>query len=401
MSAVSRSSVAALCCLASIEASAGPPPTWSYSFGSATVTEIGPDSSAPSAGYGINNNGEIVGYARLDGDQDAFYYNGVNMVNIGWAPDVSTSVAYSINNHGDVVGFATVPGGDNVLKAFHWKIWHPFTLLDSNAAYGQPYQWETFARSINDAGVTVGTAIRLPHPTPPPNTAGECYDTIPVRWSSVSSAPGTIFCPADGGHAYANDVNQSGVVVGDSDDTTAATSMFRWNSGTRTAIPMPAPSSYDVLYSGSAKAINDSNAVVGYFNYQYEPCSTCYLAIAYHWDGVSSQSTLLGTLSGGRSSIATDINSQGITVGSSGRRILRFGTYHYLRSAFIWHPHFGMKALPALPSGLALPGECSAEAMNDRKGSGLVQIAGYCYRDGQKRAVRWDVTIERVYVTAQ
>jgi probable HAF family extracellular repeat protein len=401
MSAAFRWSVAGVCCLLCLDAVAGPPPLWKYSYAGATQLQISPANAGSAIGHDINDHGEIVGDATWgDGYSDAFYYNG-NFVNIGWVPDVHSSTAKGINNHGEVVGHATLSGSGE-LKAFYWKNWHPFTFLDSNPTYGQPYQWHTLAHSINDAGVIVGEAIRQPHPVPPPNTTGECYGYIPVRWQSSSNVPGTIFCPAAGGWAYASDINGGGVIVGGSDSATAATNMFRWSSGTRVAIPAPAPSAYAVVTGGTVDAINNSNAVVGRMRHELctEGNDDCLLPVAFHWDGISTQSTIIGTLTNGRASWARDINSQGIVVGYSERRVHHLGAFHYVHSAFIWHPHFGMKTLPALPHGLALPGACQAIALNDRKSSGLVQVTGYCQDNNHtNRAVRWDVTIDRVYVT--
>jgi probable HAF family extracellular repeat protein len=73
---------------------------------------------------GINNRGQIVGYAETAGGQThAFLYaNGV-MRDLGTFPGGTDSWAYSINNCGQIVGEATTAAGFK--HAFLYNPWNP------------------------------------------------------------------------------------------------------------------------------------------------------------------------------------------------------------------------------------------------------------------------------------
>ena len=101
---------------------------------------------------------------------------------------------------------------------------------------------------------------------------------------------------------------------------------------------------------------------------------------------------ILGLLPGGTDSEAFDINEAEFVVGSSSMEVQR-GSEARLR-AFLFHLELGMLELP--PPGDhpdPLLTDCRANALNDRKSNGLIQVAGYCTRDGKRQAVRWDVFV--------
>jgi probable HAF family extracellular repeat protein len=61
--------------------------------------------------YGINSNGQVVGYANTNGNsQHAFLYDNGAMQDLGTL-DGSTTHAHGINETGDVVGYSSTSSG--------------------------------------------------------------------------------------------------------------------------------------------------------------------------------------------------------------------------------------------------------------------------------------------------
>jgi probable HAF family extracellular repeat protein len=87
-----------------------------------TITDLGTLGGSYALAYGINNSGQIVGYAAITGNSGgphAFLYsagqlqdlNNFLAPNSGWM----LSVAYGINDSGHIVGYGVV---NNALHAF-------------------------------------------------------------------------------------------------------------------------------------------------------------------------------------------------------------------------------------------------------------------------------------------
>lgn len=97
-------------------------------------------------GFAINNNSQAVGYAYLRSYVDNAFIsqNGV-MTDIGTLGGLE-SRAYGINNNGQVVGWANPTNSDSVRRAFVWQN-NVMTDLGIGAAFG-----------INDSGVIVGNS---------------------------------------------------------------------------------------------------------------------------------------------------------------------------------------------------------------------------------------------------
>lgn len=264
------------------------------------------------------------------------------------------------------------------------------------------------ARAINDSGVVVGGAARYPD-APAPNTADICYDVLPVAWQSPfpSTYPNRLFCIADpdqnetwteqGLRPMATDINNAGDIVG-TDGGSTEFSMFLLTNGVRKSVPAPAfvpqGDANGNELDGYARA-SDKGIVAGTYGFKHNasPGGPGSYRRAFFWNGIDATSVNLGVFPGGAWIDASDVNAQRMVVGSGDKQYfvgLKRDT------AFIWHQDFGLYALPGFPiAGTLVPDHCRAKALNNRKASNLVQVVGHCHINGQRHAVRWDLTVVR------
>jgi probable HAF family extracellular repeat protein len=114
-----------------------------YSAGTTTdLGVLGGGGAAVSGAYGINDSGQIVGYATVYGGYyDAFLYSGGTMTML---PNTSQLRAYGINNYGQVVGDGA------------WLYSGGVTTNLSNLIGPTPGLALVESRGINDAGQIVG-----------------------------------------------------------------------------------------------------------------------------------------------------------------------------------------------------------------------------------------------------
>lgn len=143
----------------------------------------------------------------------------------------SYSIGYGISDDGEVVMHASVPGG-----GYTGYRWDGGTLSDLDDL-PTGYQPDSLPRAVNTAGRAVGQSAGLA-----------------VVWTGTAVAAITT------AYGQAWDVNESGTVVGDSQDTgtgSGNTGPFRWD-GTLHPLALP-----DGAERGQALAVNDSGVVVG------------------------------------------------------------------------------------------------------------------------------------------
>ncbi|MFI0447372.1 hypothetical protein [Actinomadura sp. 6N118] len=200
----------------------------------------------------------------------------------------------------------------------------------------------TWASAINNGGVAVGSSSERA-----------------VRWETDGriTVLNGLYEPAG---AYANEVNESGVVVGDSDvEHTVNFHAVRWSaSGQLTDLE---PGSYDL---SSASDVNASGDAVGWTWHDGE---------ALRWS-LNGQRTVLPLLPGGDSGGGWGINDDGYMTGWSDDGAGTRGR------AVRWAPDGTVTRLGAVPGEEASWG-------GDINGSGTV--VGTVTISGQTQAVRW------------
>jgi probable HAF family extracellular repeat protein len=105
----------------------------------------------------INNNGQVTGWSDLPGDAvfHAFVWNGSGAIrDIGALPGDTYTLAYAINNQGQVVGQSLDANFNS--RAFIYQNGQ-MTDLNTLAPPGSPFL--IFANDINDSGQIVGAAF--------------------------------------------------------------------------------------------------------------------------------------------------------------------------------------------------------------------------------------------------
>ncbi|MEK8030296.1 hypothetical protein AACH06_05620 [Ideonella sp. DXS29W] len=152
-----------------------------------------------SGAYGINDAGQVVGFAQLrdGGDHPAVWVNGEPSPLPSLSGDeLSVGNAVSINNEGQIVGFTDVGTGPQT----HATLWDQGRAIDLGALDGG---YSSFAAAINDHGVVAGVSDAP--------TGGRHA----VRWTHGTIQDlGTL---AGGFRSEATAISLRGVVVGHSD----------------------------------------------------------------------------------------------------------------------------------------------------------------------------------------
>jgi probable HAF family extracellular repeat protein len=302
-----------------------------------TITDLGTLGGTRSSAWGLNDNGQVVGYAYLNGDTTyhAFVWSSGTMTDLATLGGTQ-SQALAINNGGEVVGYSYTTN-NATYHAFRHSVGN---MIDLGTLGGS----SSFAYAINNAGQIVGDAY---------NNAGK---DRAFSWSSgVMTDLGTL----GGSSAYAYGVNDAGQVVGTASTTgDAADRAFRLSGGVMSNLgTLGGPSSY-------ASGMNNNGDVIGL---SYVDGTTYH---AFRWSGgvMSDLGTLGGSLSG-----ANAINASGQVVGDA---YINGTTAH----AFVWSGGTMSDLNDLIPaaSGWTLSG---ARAINSAG-----QITGSGVFGGQERA---------------
>jgi hypothetical protein len=196
-----------------------------------TFTTIDVPGAGVTGVYGINTDGDMVGYYGTSSNaphKHGFLYIGGNFTYIDY-PGAYATFTYGINDSGLMVGSAEFSGG-NVVRGYTYDGISFIPLRDgSNSA--------TFAFGINNAGWVVGGA-------------GTIYTTKGFEMRNGQYQP--ISFPGENVYALAAGINNLGRVVGWTDDAT-----YLYSGGNFKAISFPGATRTMAL------GINDKGVIVG------------------------------------------------------------------------------------------------------------------------------------------
>jgi probable HAF family extracellular repeat protein len=303
-----------------------------------TVTDLGTLGGASSQANGINDSGQVVGYAYTpSGSTHAFLYSGGIMTDLGTLPGGTQSVAYGINASGQVVGYSSIDSsGDDHAFLYSGGVMKDLGTLggSGSAAYG-----------INASGQVIGNA----------NTASHANHAF-LYSGGIMTDLGTL----GGSFSIAQGINASGQVVGQAANGSGDYDPFLYSGGVMSDL-----GGLSSVLGGVANGINDLGQVVGYG----------YAAISDEHAFLYSGGVItdLGALPGGSSSQANGINASGQVVGEANTATSS--------DTFVWDNIQGMRDLNSLidpNSGWMLQ---AVGGINDQG-----QIAGYGLTNGQFHA---------------
>ncbi len=301
-----------------------------YLWTSGSMTNLGPLPNAGTnrfaRGYAVNDSGTVVGEFNNDVSR-AFVYSGGTMTGLTrLAGDNDNGVAHDINNNNVVVGISSNGTASRPTQwTFNGKAYVSTdlgTIAGTVTSTGRGW-------AINDSGTVVGVSQ---------NAAATSQ---PTRWiGGVATNLGSLGDGTRFGQAYG--VNNIGLIVGatqtgqtvgiltGTSSTTPITRAFRWQDEAMTELPpfnlyvSPGNTGPDTNYHSEAKDVNDAGLVVG--NSQRIASSP---AVATIWlNGVPIDlNTLIPADSGWILRSAEGVNDQGDIVG--------FGTFNGTTRAFM------------------------------------------------------------------
>lgn len=314
-----------------------------------------------SFGLGINDAGVVVGQgSTLSGPRAMQWVDGTP-TNLGALPGFPISLAASISNNNRVVGRSGPPCGPA----------DP-TLWDAGVSEALPDVARVWVelQQINDEGVAV--AIAGDSCTRPVNLGAFEWQYVPATDNWVVSS----LSPLDGDpEAGAYDLNNAGVVVGTSGDTSgeARFRAVRWDGGVASLL-----ADLGGDYS-MAHGINEMGQVAGYSR------TAEGVFRAYCFDG--STAIDLGTLPGYEHSAATRLNDAGTVIGHAFNGTGEASINPWVvpnpnHRAFVWRDGAMHDAFTLIPADSGWTSLNSLWDINERG-----QIAGYGFRDNQWRGL--------------
>lgn len=335
-------SLAALCCVALVSASAG---AGAAQYVAVALGRVGAYHSLAGA---INNNGQVTGsvVGGTTGNR-AFLWDASDGMRTLADEGCTIESANDINSGGDLAGRAYDATG---CKAAIWTPGGGTMILGTMPAY--TYYSEAYA--MNNSRVVVGYADT------PPGRYGYGYHHGFV-WDSVNGMRdlGTL----GGTESKAYDINSSGKIAGWAQRADGTHHACVWSS---------AGDMQDLGTAGGpwseAYAINDGGQVTGYTG-----TGSGSPVHAFLWDSLHGMQDI-GGLAGCQSTYGYGLNSIGQVVGQAWMD----PSHQY---AFVWDSSCGMQQLPLLPGGT----RSTALQIND---SGWI-VGSVEMSDGYYEAVMW------------
>lgn len=284
--------------------------TNAYAVNQYILTDLGTLGGNDSFAYGINNLGQVVGYANNNSNQElAFIWqNGVMTANYSWGLiGVNQSYAYNINDNSYCVGtYYSVGSTPRAYAAKDGTL--AATFSGEGYAYDINNQNEMIVRingqlqykNLDTAAITSLGSL---------TTATAINDNAQVVGGSVMWDNGTFTQLGDlgSGNTKASDINNSTQVVGQSYYQPGFQHAFKWN----TTDGMVDLGTIGGTIS-AANAINESGLIVGWARNESASLR------ATLWDGTGAYdlTNLVTNLTGwSHLSEARDINEQGQIVG--------------------------------------------------------------------------------------
>jgi probable HAF family extracellular repeat protein len=245
----------------------------------------------------INNNGQVAGWVFVGPDAHAAIYGNGAWRDLGVPAGDQLSTLFGINNAGAAVGFSFVslPGPDNRWQAI---------LAPANATSVQALTVlapDSFAYAINDGGAVVGCLNRYDDVYPDPHRA------FLYANGSVTDLHSLLATDLSLDFTCARDINNTGVVVGEYQSSSAPQRGFAYRNGAVTLLAQSSTS-----YLTNARAISDLGKVVGEGRL---PGFTADHALVY--DVATGTISSLGLeTTGAFNSRPNDVNAAGAVVGT-------------------------------------------------------------------------------------
>ena len=234
-------------------------------------TQIDVPGAIQTAAYGLDTAGDISGYYVDSGNQaHGFLFSGGIYTTIDY-PGAGNTILNGINDSNQIVGFTYDP-----VIGFIYNIQ---TQVFSSVSC--PHATATYPYAINGAGTVVGTF------THGDNSAVSGFELVGAAYRRIE--------PASGGNTFANGIDASGLIVGDS-----AAGNFLFKGGTYRRLRIPNANGAVPVGIGPA-----GNVIVGY----YEPLNS--------FVGYIFQNKVVTTLQfpASTETVATGINAVGEVVG--------------------------------------------------------------------------------------
>ncbi|MDQ1816215.1 DUF3466 family protein [Massilia sp. CCM 9210] len=220
-----------------------------FSYANGAMRDLGTLGGMYSRGYGVNNQGDIVGSASTGNPDEwnlerAFVMSGGVMRNIGTLPNGDMSRARDINNAGQVTGLSSVSTDGGPEHPYHAILYSGGKMTDLGTLGGLYSE----GHAINDHGAVVGGAGSMEE-----YPSGHAIRHAFLYVNGVMTDLGTLGGKEAGSTAF--DINNLGQIVGEGNSDSVQRAFLYENGALRDLNTLIDPAAGWVLQE--ARAIND------------------------------------------------------------------------------------------------------------------------------------------------